>query len=210
MRYTLILVLVSAVAFSAYFLEFGTESGIKIGYEGDWYEAWGGIPYTGFKVFRTFRVAGYGIGTNFSITSRLFEKNVPGSGKIGISVEAFGLSAELYGGFSTEEATIVGDSELVGGIFTGLDLKTTGNPRFIFGVSSVVYGLYRKEERYYFGFPPFGDFAMFPTFVKVGIGYTLSNLYMEVMYTFSTGNAPGVPTPVFNIGGLVLSLRVTR
>ena len=210
MRYFIFFLLISVVVFPSYFLEFGTDMGIEIGYEEGWYEIWGGVPYSGFRISKAFRVYGYDFGTIFSISSRLFEKNVPGSGTIGTFLEVFGIHLEIYGGFSTEEATIVGNSELVGGVFTGLDIKTLNNPELILGISSVVYGLYRKDGKYYFGFAPFGDYATFPTFMKLGIGYTLSNLRFEVLYTFSTGNAPGVPTPIFNIGGLVLRLRVER
>ena len=210
MRYAFAFLMIPLAVFPSYFLEFGTDTGIGIGYVGGWYEIWGGIPYSGFRISKGFRVYGYDLGAGFSISSRLFEENVPGSGAIELTFKAFGIQLKLYGGFSTEEATIVGNSELVGGVFTGLDVKIESNPQFIFGISSVVYGLYRREGSYYFGFAPFGDYAMFPTFMKLGIGYTLSNLRFEVLYTFSTGNAPGVPTPVFNIGGLVLRLRVER
>jgi hypothetical protein len=205
-RTFIIIVMLSTLAFSGYFLYFGTDDGIKLGYQEDWYSMWGGVPYSGFKLEKSWEI----FDASFELSSRLFEKNTPGTSELSFGFLTHAMRFELFGGFSTEEATTVGDSELVGGVFIGGEAELGNNPSLILKLSSTIYGLYRKNLRYYFGFAPFGDLNMFPLMISLGVKYKYSNSTIYIMYSFRTGTAPGIPTPVFDIGGVMLRIKILR
>ncbi len=198
--------LIPALAFPGYFMSFGTEYGVSVGYSEDWLSIWAGYPYSGFEMRQRWK--------NFSlleeISSRIFESNLPGFGKLEAKASMGEVVGGVYLGFSTTDATTVGDSEMVGGLSLGADLKF-GNETFAFlDFSSTLFGLYRKSKRFYFGFAPVNELSLFPYSIAVGVGRVVENLTLVVGYRFRSGFVAGVPTAVIDVGGLFVRFKVEQ
>ncbi len=200
------ILLIPAVALPSMFLSFGTDSGVALGYDGEWYSVWGGYPFSGFEVSWRW----WFIRSGFKISSRLFEENLPGTGDAWLGFEVSDFSADFLMGFTTGESTVVGDSELVGSVSLGFRASYGREVFLAFEYRSIVYGLYRKEKRYYFGFAPHGEYSIFPTEIILGIGYSGEGMDLLASYSFRSGSAIGIPTPIVDIGGLAFRIRVER
>ena len=202
---TVAILIIPILTFAGYFMSFGTEYGVNIGYSEDWISAWVGYPYSGFEMKQSWK--------NFKfseeISSRLFESNLPGFGKIETKTDINGVIGGMYFGFSTEEATTVGNAELVGSIFFGIDMRYGKDMYAFLDLSSTFFGLYRIDE-YHFGFAPVGKLIMVPYSIALGIGKIMDNLTLEVGYRFRSGSVAGVPTPVIDVGGLFFSFKVEK
>ena len=203
---TIFVLLVPVVIFSGYFMSFGTEYGVSVGYSEDWISAWVGYPYSGFEMRQSWERFSF----SEQLSSRIFESNLPGFGKIETRTDISGVIGGIYLGFSTEDATTVGDSEMVGGLFFGADLRFGDDIYAFLDVSSTFFGLYRKSERFYFGFAPVNELSLFPYSIAVGIGKVMDNLTLVVGYRFRSGFVAGVPTPVIDVGGLFFNFRVEK
>ncbi len=206
MKRVLPLFLIPTVAFSGYFMGFGSDIGLSVGYSESWFSVWAGYPYSGFQVEQTwenFRFIG-------KLSSRVFESNLPGFGELDVETQIEKAEGGLYLGFSTEDATTVGDSEMVGAMFFGVKLKIGDDTYAFFKLSTTFLGLYRKSGRLYFGFAPVDELLMFPYSVTVGVGKATGNANLVVGYSFRSGVVAGVPTPVIDVGGLFLRFRVGK
>ncbi len=200
------LFLIPTLVFPGYFMSFGTEYGVSVGYSEDWMSIWAGYPYSGFEMRQYWK--------NFTlsekISSRIFESNLPGFGRLEASVSIGKIIGGVYLGFSTMDATTVGNSEMVGGISLGADLKF-GDDTFAFlDFSSTFFGLYRRSKRFYFGFAPVNELSLFPYSITVGVGRVVENLTLVVGYRFRSGFVAGVPTAVIDVGGLFVKFRVEQ
>ena len=202
----LVFLVVPAVALSSYFLSFGTDYGVALGYDDEWYSLWVGYPYSGFEMFLE---TGFFSGS-LSMSSRLFEENLPGFGEMSVGFELYDFVFDFLFGFSTFDATEVGDSELVGSISLGMRISYVSDTEVSRDIRGTIFGLYRKSARYYFGYTPYGDIGMFPTSISIGLGRSLDGAKFQVIYTFRSGSVAGVPTPVFDVGGLAFRIRVSR
>ena len=198
--------LIPVLVFPGYFMSFGTEYGVSVGYSEDWISVWAGYPYSGFEMRQSWK--------NFSfseeISSRIFESNLPGFGKLEAMAKIGRVLGGIYLGFSTEDATAVGDSEMVGGLSFGANLKFGDETFAFFDFSSTFFGLYRKSKRFYFGFAPVDELSLFPYSIAAGVGKKLENLTLVVGYRFRSGFVAGVPTAVIDVGGLFLRFKVEQ
>ncbi len=201
-----LILIIPVMIFSGYFMSFGTEYGLSVGYSEDLISAWIGYPYSGFEMRQSWERYHF----FEQISSRLFESNLPGFGKIETRTDINGVIGGIYLGFSTEEATTINDVELVGSIFFGIDLKYGDDTYAFFDLSSTFFGLYRKDTKYHFGFAPVNELALFPYSIALGIGKVMDNLTLEIGYRFRSGFVVGVPTPVIDVGGLFFNFRVKQ